>query len=201
MNVQAIWAEALPEVRKQVTGVGTWAAVNGCVPIALEDDTFVVGLSHSEMELAGHLRMPHTKRVIETIVSQKAGRVVSLRVIDGTTDQDWEAAKRRDAESVRLQRMAMDKAKQEVAARSTWEGTYEQLNRAYSAIPNKSMPQNRARFYKEAIKIVSEARKAHGGNDDLSERNFARCIERVAQYSDVPSSLVALDVLRAVGEA
>ena len=36
--------------------------------------------------------------------------------------------------------------------------------------------------------------------DDLAERNFARCVERVAQYADVPSTLVASHVLLRVGD-
>ena len=199
-DVAAIWAEALPEVRRQVTGVGVWAAVNACKPVALEDGFIVLGLSFEDSELSGHLRVPQTKRVIETLVSAKAGTVVSLRVIDGTAQSDWEAVKRRDLEARRLQVQAMEKAKAEVDSRSSWEGLYEQLNRKYAATQNKSMPQNRALFYMEAIEMVAHARREQGPKDELSERNFARCIERLSQYSEIPSTIVAMHILEREGE-
>jgi predicted secreted Zn-dependent protease len=65
---------------------------------------------------------------------------------------------------------------------------------------NKSLPQNKARFFEEAVELVAEARKEQTTFDDAGERNFARCIERLAQYSDVPSTLVARTVMERSGE-
>ena len=67
-------------------------------------------------------------------------------------------------------------------------------------MPNKSLPQNRARYLEESVKVMAEAKKGYGQMDDLAERTFARCLERVAQYSEVPSTVVAQRVLQAVGE-
>jgi vacuolar-type H+-ATPase subunit H len=85
-------------------------------------------------------------------------------------------------------------------ARTSWDQVYEQLSRRWSAVGNKSLPQNRARFFEEAIEIVAEARKEMQSSDDMSERNFARCLERVAQYVEMPSTLVATLVLQRAGE-
>ncbi|MBI3721793.1 MAG: hypothetical protein HY248_04495 [Fimbriimonas ginsengisoli] len=45
-----------------------------------------------------------------------------------------------------------------------------------------------------------ETRRAQETWDDVGERNFARCLERVAQYVDMPSAAVAIEVLRRAGE-
>jgi len=87
-----------------------------------------------------------------------------------------------------------------MAAKSSWETVYEQLSRRYAAVSNKTLPQNRARFYEEAVELIAQARKEQTNFDDMGERNFARCLERVAQYSEVPSTLVAAEILRRVGE-
>lgn len=196
----AIWSQVLPEVRRGVTGVGIWAALNACRAVALEDGTLVIGLSHEDSELSGHLRVPQNKRLIEDLTAKAFGGPLRLRVIDGVTPQDWENAKRRDQEARRLADQALQKARNEASARSNWDTVYEQLSRAYAAVPNKSMPQNRARFFEDCVRMLAEARRNQDAGDDLSERNFARCLERVAQYSEVPSTLVAQRVFQVLGE-
>jgi hypothetical protein len=199
-DVAEIWREALPVVRRGVTGVGVWAALNACKPLAVENGAFVLGLASQDTELSGHLRLPQTKKLIEQEISTRVGSPVSLRVIEGTTAEDWERAKRRDAEAKRMQEQAHQRAVAEISSRTNWETIYEQLGRKFASTPNKSMPQNRAKFFEEALEIVSDARKNQQSRDELNERNFARCIERLAQYSEVPSTVVASMVLKRAGE-
>jgi len=130
-----------------------------------------------------------------------AGAKTQLRVIEGVTEADWHTVQRRDAERRRLQEQAMDRLRQESEARTSWDTIYEQLSRKYAAIQNKSMPQNRAKFFIEAVEYIADARSRITTDDDLSERNYARCLERVSQYTELPSVLVALKVLEAMGES
>jgi len=195
-----IWSEALPNVKEGVTGVGVWTALNNAKPIALENGTLVLGLPHELGELSGHLKLPATKRLIENNMSELTLQQVTLRVIDGITQADWEVEKRRDAEKARLNEQSMAKMRAEMSARSNWEGIYEQLGRRFASVANKSLPQNRARFYEEAVSLVAEARREMQAYDELAERNFARCIERLAHYAEVPSTIVGLDVLRRAAE-
>lgn len=195
-----VWAQALPTIREGVTGVGVWAALNAARPVALEGGFFVLGLSSRDTELAGHLKMAQIKKLVETEMSKRLGTPVHLRVIDGTAGDDWERTKRRDLESQRLQDVAHQRMKQEILARTNWDSVYETLSRRYAAITNKSIPMNRARFYEEAVAILAESRRNQEDHSDLSERNFARCLERVGQYCDVPVTIVAHNVLKLAGE-
>lgn len=195
-----VWQQALPEIRQGVTGVGLWAAVNAAKPIALEEGVAILGLPHEDSELSGHLKLPHVKKLIEKTLSEKLGVPTTVRIIEGVTAADYETVKRRDAESRRLQELQLNKMRAEMAAKSNWDSVYEQLSRRFAAQTNKSLPQNRARFLDEAIELVAEARRGQSGFDEMGERNFARCIERVAQYADVPSALVAVQVLQRAGE-
>ncbi len=199
-DVAQVWNEALPTLRQNVTGVGVWAALNAAVPIALEDGALVLGIPHMSTELGGHLRIASTKRLIEQTVSGLVKSPVTLRVIDGTTDADYDLAKRRDAERRRLQEAEMAKLRAEMSAKTSWESVYEQLSRRFAAIPNKSLPQNRARFFEEAVNLIAEARQGQESWDEMGERNFARCLERLSQYSDVPSTLCGIYVLKQAGE-
>lgn len=195
-----VWKSSLPAVLNKVTGRGVWTALNAAVPITVDNGMLILGIPSNDTELAGHLRLPNTSRQIEVAFSEKYGEAVKVRVIGGTTPEDYEIVKRRDAERRRMQEAEMAKSRQELQAKSTWEGVYEQLSRRFSAMTNRSLPQNKARFYAEALDLVAETRREHQEIDDMSERNFARCLERIAQYSDVPSTLVAEEVLKRAGE-
>ena len=195
-----IWKNSLPFIMKGVTGRGVWAALNAVHPIALDNDQLVIGVPHADSELGGHLKLPQTKRIMEVAVSQVMGRPFSIKLIDGITEADYELAKKRDAERRRLQEAEMTKMRAEMAAKSNWDTVYEQLSRRYAAVTNKSLPQNRARFFEEAVELVAQARRDQGNYDDLGERNFARCLERLAQYSEIPSTMVAAHVLQKAGE-
>lgn len=199
-DIEQVWSDALPTIKNGVTGVGIWTALNLAKPVAFENGYFVLGLPHQEMELAGHLRMALTKRLIETTVGGKLESAVTLRVIDGTTSADWEIEKRRDVEKQRLNEQSLAKMRAELTARTSWDAVYEQLSRKFASVPQKSLPQNRARFYEEAIALLAEARQGQLASDDMGERNFARCVERLAQYSEVPSTIVAAHVLQKSGE-
>lgn len=199
-DLAEVWKEALPSILGSVTGRGVWTALNSAVPIDLEDGVFVLGISTRDSELGGHLRMASTSQLIEKTVSSKLKQPIRLRVIDGTTPQDWVVAKRRDVERRRLQEAELSKMRAELQAKSNWEGVYEQLSRRFAAVNNRSLPQNRARFFEEAVSIIVEARKDQTNYDELGERNFARCLERVAQYTEIPSVIVAKEVLSRSGE-
>lgn len=194
------WKAALPGIKNGVTGVGVWTALNNARPVACEEGVLFLGLPNDMSDLAGHLRMAQTKRLIEQLFGKQLGEPISVRVIEGTDFSDVEAVKRKDAEARRLQDQQMAKMRAEIQSRTSWDSVYEQLSRRFAAVPNRSLPQNRARFYEEALELVAEARKGQEKWDDLAERNFARCVERVSQYADVPSTLVASHVLLRVGE-
>lgn len=199
-DLSEVWAEALPSVKQGVTGVGVWTALNAAKPIVVENGILVLGLPNEMTELSGHLKMAQTKRLIEMTMASLLNEPVTSRVIEGTSISDWEVEKRRDSEKARLNQQAMDKMRLELQSRSNWESIYEVLGRKFAAVPNKSLPQNRARFYDEAIALLAGARKDQTNYDDMGERNFARCLERLAHYSEVPSTIVAQDVLRQAGE-
>lgn len=194
-DLAEVWAEVLPDIRKGVTGVGVWAALNTAKPVAIEDGVLVLGLPHAESELAGHLRMAQTRRLIETEVGRAFGQSLTLRIIEGTTQEDWDTERVRDAEKRKLNEQALARARAQVQAGTSWESVYEKLSRKFAETQNRSLPQNRAKFFIESIDIVVQALQETPITDDLAERNYARCIERIAQYAEVPSTLVAVKVL------
>lgn len=194
-DVKEIWSEALPDIMNDVTGVGVWTALKASVPIALEEGQFVLGIPSADSELIGHLKIPSSRRAIETKIGKSVNENVNLRVIIGTTDSEWETEKIRDAEKRKIQDRALQRHKDEVAAGKSWEQIYDQLSRNYASMANRSLPQVRAKYLTDAVSIVSQALTEMPVADDMAERNYARCLERIAQYADVPSTIVAIKVL------
>jgi hypothetical protein len=199
-DAATLWTQALPTIQNTVSGRGVWAALNAARPIAFEEGVLIIGLPHEDSQLSAHLRLSQNHRVIEHLVSKVAMATTKVRIIDGVTNQDWEIAKKRDAERRRMQEQEMTKMRAEMVARTSWDSVYEQLSKRWGAVGNKSLPQNRARFFEEAISVVADARREMASSDDMGERNFARCIERVAQYVEMPSTLVAMHILQRSGE-
>jgi hypothetical protein len=199
-DLAGTWKAALPQIQNSVTGRGVWAALNAAIPILFEDGVMILGLPHEDNELAGHLRIATTKRLMEVALSKVVGAPTSVRVIDGVSLDDYEIVKRRDAERRRLEEGELVKMRAELAAKTNWDSVYEQLSRRFAATTQKSLPQNRARFYEDAVEMIAEARKSMANFDEMGERNFARCIERLAQYAEVPSALVAVAILQRSGE-
>lgn len=189
------WSETLPAIMDRVTGVGVWTALKTSVPVALEEDSLVLGLPSNDSELIGHLKLPQVRNAVESLMSKKLDVRVNLIVINGTTEADWETEKRRQHERRKLQDQALARQKAEVAAGKSWETVYEQLSRAHATLANRSLPQVRARYFNEAVEIVAQALLETPLNDDLAERNYARCLERIAQYTELPSTFVALKIL------
>ncbi len=194
-DVEALWGEVMPEVKNSVTGVGVWSALNHSRAVAYEGGQFVLGVPGEFSDLAGHLRMQQTRALIERFLTQKLGEQITLRVIEGTSPTEWENIKRRDAEAKRLQDQALTRHRAEIDSRSSWDTIYEQISRKFAAIPNKSLPQNKAQFFIETLDIIIDGLSSMGASDEMSERNYARCIERVATYAEVPSTLVALQII------
>jgi hypothetical protein len=62
------------------------------------------------------------------------------------------------------------------------------------------LPQNRGRFFDAAVSIVADARRQQTNFDDVNERSFARCLERISQYTEIPSAFVAFEVLKRAEE-
>ncbi len=195
-SFKEVWATALPEIMKSVTGVGVWTALKSVVPITVEGDAAVLGIPSQDSELIGHLKLAQSRNAIETHLAGKIGSKVEMVVINGTTVEDWETEKRRWEERRKLQEQALERQKKEIAAGRSWETVYEQLSRAFASRANRSLPQNRARYFIDAVEIVVSALRETPVADDLAERNFARCIERIAQYTELPSTYVAMVVLQ-----
>lgn len=194
-DLAEVWRNALPEIRNNVTGVAVWNALNAASVVAFEDGMLIIGVPHKNHEIGGHLNLPATRKAIEETMGRELGAQLAVRVIQGNTADDWASIKESDRIKRQLQEQALNRARAELSAGQSWEGLYEKLSRRFAEMENRSLPQTRARFFIEAVDIVADALIEKPVTDDMDERNFARCLDRIASYAEVPSTLVAARVL------
>jgi len=195
MDFYDAWNSSVEQIKKQVTGTGVWNALNIAIPIALEaDGTFVLGVAEKESESRGHLTLANVRRVMEQELEKKLGKKVEVVVIDGITINHWESLRRRREEFLRMEHEAAVKAKEKAGKVSAWDSIYEQMGREFGALDNKGMPQVRARFMLWCVDLV--AAHLHGTeHSEDDERNFSRCVDRIASYADANQTYIAAMIL------
>ncbi|MCL6623720.1 MAG: hypothetical protein K6T17_03755 [Fimbriimonadales bacterium] len=194
MDFYDVWNDAIEEIKKRVSGVATWNALNLAVPVTFEDGIFVLGFKSQDVALMGHLRMAGTQRVIEQELEKRLGQRVRLQLLEGITINDWLAYKRRRAEAERIEKETAERDARRMMSYQSWEEVFEALSREYGSLGGKGMPQAKARLLEKCVQICVEA-VLERSMDEADERNLARCIDRVANYCEVPSTYVALLVL------
>ncbi len=195
MDFYDVWNDAIEDIKKRVTGVTTWNALNVAVPVTFENGVFVLGFKAQDVGLMGHLRMAGTQRVIEQELEKRLGQRVTLQLLEGITINDWLAYKRRRAEAERIEKETAERETRRIMSYQSWEEVFEALSREYGSVGGKGMPQTKARLLEKCIQICVDAVQERA-MDEADERNLARCIDRVASYCEVPSTLVALLVLQ-----
>ena len=126
------------------------------------------------------------------------GQPLQVRVIEGTTLQDWEATKAKDAYLAAMKSASANRAVDEDRQLTGWEGLYEQIARMYMTTSQRSLPQGKARYANEALYVVSEAMDTLYGDhpDETAERNLARTLERIGNNSDIPPAVLAFELER-----
>lgn len=183
------------------------------VPITLEADLLVIGVAGKDQYLAGHLQIPANRYRILEALKEVSGQGIDYRVIEGTTEQDWEFVQR--AEGHRPLREpppeqpvtatgAKAKAKPEARAPgapevSPWDLLGRKIHNAWMGTPNRQHPITRAEFVTTCLQWIAETSKEateEGAAADVVRREVGKAVERVAQAVDIPSAVVALEFIR-----
>ncbi len=200
LSAKQIWAQSVDRMKDKIVLPSMWEALDHVVPITIENGEFVVGLPTAKFSLSGHLRNPGYRRTIEIILSELAGQDVQLRIIEGTTLADWERTKQREALAAISREQEYAQRRQQEAVEQSWDVLYERIVRAYSEQPYRQLPQGKAIYLQRALQMVIDAMEElypkHGEADDLTERNLARVIDRIANNIGAPPALVAYELMR-----
>jgi hypothetical protein len=193
-----LWKKTEDRVKDRVNHRSLWETMEKAVGIAIEGDVFIVGLNARNFNEAGHMNVSEHRNAIEQAASTFAGRPLKVRIIEGDTLADWVATKQRDERVAAMRTVTYERQDRNEAAAQNWDTLYDYVARAYSALPNRSLPQSKARYLTDMLYVLSDAMNQLYGDqpDESTERLLARVVEKVASNADVPATLVALEIER-----
>ena len=212
---EKIWREAGDVVLMRSDRFGPLSqAMQAAVPITLDGDTLVLTMPGSERHLAGHMETAANRNSILNALELVAGRRLDFRVIDGTTEEEWQQLKQVE-EQARSRRSGTAPAASASggpaasAARtgdSQWDELIQRMHRTYQQLPRRQHPQAKSRYIREALgwiaSVDEDLRLQEGVDEDVHERMLARAIERLSAIVDLPAVVLALelDALKRAGE-
>lgn len=200
VDLQALWEEVNAHVRTIGINRSLWEAAAAAVPLLIEDDKLIVGLSPANMRLSGYLNTPANRVQIEGAIAKRVGRRLGLEVIEGETPEAWEKYKHR------LQ-VQVDHVADRAAFRSehkgglgVWENLAADLHKLFTETQQRRFPEQVARLLIRMIPVVSEAedkaREAEPESEQLHFTHLNRAFDKISTYTDIPAPIVALEYLR-----
>ena len=194
-QMKDLWAQAVGRVKQEVIAPTLWRALEKTVPVAWENNFFVVGMAIGEGQLAGQLNTGEYRGSVERTLRSITGSDVTFRVIEGTTYEDWEYSMKRDAAAVAQRHQSAVKQFKAAGAYASWDEIYEQVSRLWASSEYRALPTGRARFLDQALGMVTTAMDSlypvDIKVDELTERGFSRVIDRVASMTNSDSAVIA----------
>jgi hypothetical protein len=200
-NVDLDWVWR--EVRKRVFiklpfSLGLADAMEAAVPITLDTDTFVCGLSGRDYVLAGHLNATPVRNTIENILRQAAHRAIRFEVIEGTTLQDWTIIKQR-AEKAHDAVIAM--VEQQYGSHQyddILNQIVAEIRKRVTSTPDRLYPQVRVQLMLDMVPSLADAEEMLFPDPDAHDarRAMARTFDRVSGFLEIPPFTLALEIER-----
>lgn len=197
-SLPTLWANCAERLKDRVNNRSFWEAIEQVHPVTIENDTLIIGLDTLNFNLASHIQQTSTLHAVVTTVSEVFNQPLQIRLIEGTTLADWEAAKERDARIAAMKQQTVTRKVADNVNAESWDALYDQIARLYAQTPHRAMPQGKAHYANEALYMLAEAMDTlYADNaDEVTERSLARILERIANASEIPAPMLAFELER-----
>ncbi|MBW3625581.1 MAG: hypothetical protein KY468_19475 [Armatimonadetes bacterium] len=200
-----LWHDVVVEVKKRFMQPSFWQALETVIPITIEGTTFVAGLPAAAGHYSGYLTGTENRNRLERILQELANAKLTLRIIEGTEESDWEFVKQREQAAHTAQQAMRTRFEQPSAPGAggrplTWESLLERIYAMFSRAKGHNLPQGRVEYLMQILPILSEQSQkimdASRHDLDRNERALARLIDKIAGLVEVPSAVIALELYR-----
>lgn len=214
LDADMLWREATETILERSDSFSPMIeAMRTAVPIALEDDLLVVGIEGKDQYLAGHLETPANRHRIAAVLKEISSRDVEFRMIEGSTREDWDFVKRAETRraqaappppptptaTARTAQAGAEPARPMAPQVTVWELLGRKIQNTWQGTSLRQHPLVRAEFLMKCVNwIVETSNEAtdEGQPRDVIHREQGRAIERVAQLLEVPTTVIAMEVIR-----
>lgn len=200
-TVQHIWRVAAERAKRDVNSMAFYRGIDAALPIAWEDGDFAVGLPPVEGQISAAMNSREYQQAIERALREAANDPqLRFRLIEGTSYNDWQYARQREAASVASTQQTVQRQVATTAAFASWDDVYERLSRLWAGTENRGVAMGRGRYMIAAFELVEEAieRLYPAGEkpDDLNERGLSRVLERIGSYTNTDPTVLAYLLLQ-----
>ncbi|MBC8101150.1 MAG: hypothetical protein H7Z41_01000 [Cytophagales bacterium] len=192
-----LWAQAVDRVKQTVISPALWRAVERTLPVAWEENYFVIGLSSLDGQMAGTLNTRENLLAIERVLREVTGSGdLRVRLIDGVDLEDWEAAKVRDAAALASRQQVTQKRVTESASFASWDAIYDQISRLWANSEYRALASGRGRYIDNALDLILKAMDsglypAEGKVDEPTERGLNRLLDRIGSVTNSDPAVIA----------
>ncbi len=193
------WLVAAEKVKDRVIAPTLYRALELPTGITLDGDEFILGFSNADLPMAGHLRSAQYKAIIDQCVSEVVKKKVRVRIIEGTTLDDYAHYKQQLTARDATQVTVSAQKERERAIIAKWDEVGEQITRQYARLHLRQLAQQRAEFMWDAFRIINTAVNDMGYEDtseEIQKRALARVFEKLATVVDIPSTMLAFEFFR-----
>jgi hypothetical protein len=191
------------EVRKRVFiklpfSLGVADAMEAAIPITLDEDTFVCGLSPRDYPLAGHLSADQVRNTIENILRQASRRHIRFELIEGTSLADWNVIKERQRRAHAAVIAMAEQKLEEHHFEDVLNQIVSELRQRITVVKDRTLPQVRAELLLQLVPQLSDAEDMLFSDHDTHDRRraMARAIDRIAAFLEVPPLTLAIEIER-----
>ncbi|NLO73808.1 MAG: hypothetical protein GX100_06855 [candidate division WS1 bacterium] len=200
LDLQAIWEDLNRVLREGAVNRALWDAAEAAQPLTLEGDLLVLALSPENMRHASYLTTDINRSRLRQILHARTGRRLDLRVIPGTGPEDWERTKARERQvESETERLARTRAAYQ-GAQAVWEQATSDLADMMGSMRSRTYATARARLLSRSFPLIAQAeekaRELEPEAEATHEKYLNRLLDKVADWIEMPDSVVALEYLR-----
>lgn len=199
-DLGAIWAKFDELLHEGEINRSLWDAARIATPLALEEDLLVVGFEPGKMRDASYLTSGANRPLVMASLEAAVGRRVNLETIEGNDPDAWEREKARRELAIEMAQNTRE-GRQVKGSQIVWLNLSEEISEVFGSARERRFPLSRARTLVKTLKMTVEAedkaRAEEPDNDEAHNLQLNRTMDRIATLSELPSTMVAVEYLRA----
>lgn len=200
LDIKALWATVNQLLREGAVNRALWDAAEAAKPLVLEGDLLVLGLEPKDMRHASYLTTEINKTRVRQILHAQTGRNLDLTVIPGSTAEDWEKTKGRQQVVETEAEARLRVMSQYRGAQAVWEKANRDVTEMMGSTRSRAWSTARAKLLAKSFPLIYEAeqgaRKEEPGAEETHERYLNKLLDKVATWTELPATAVALEYLR-----
>lgn len=200
-----LWQRMKPLIRQRMAFTpDAWRSVEAAVPIALEEMTFVIGLSAENENLRPYLETQTMTALIREILLELTGKEIGVLVIPGITEEDWKRYKARQDYIKRLSTQTVEVTVRQEREHRDWMWLSNQIAHAHAHLPHRQYDFVKAQFLlnwtPKIAEFVDEFIATNPQREEEVVRELERLCQRMAGMLNTSAFVIGLEIEKAIRE-